>query len=102
MAWFLGPAEYKEPYFQRLRRLNQGLNTSQWRVYERKEEPKTARLVLSIDSSSIAALEVVRRFLLSGVEQAIFSLLGVKPEVRVTTEVVTCGREERAINFFPI
>jgi hypothetical protein len=50
VAWFLGPGEDTEHLFQRLRRLNWGLDTSQWRVYERKEEPEGVRLVLSIDS----------------------------------------------------
>ena len=36
VAWFPGHARDKERYFQRFRRLNQGLNSSQWRVYERK------------------------------------------------------------------
>jgi hypothetical protein len=39
-SWFPGPGENTERLFQRLRRLNRGLGTSQWRVYERKEEPK--------------------------------------------------------------
>jgi hypothetical protein len=38
-AWFLGPVEDTEKYFLWLCRLNQGLNTGQWRVYEHKEEP---------------------------------------------------------------
>jgi hypothetical protein len=50
VAWFPGHGEDTERLLQRLRRLNRGLDTSQWRVYERKEEPKGVRLVLSIDS----------------------------------------------------
>jgi hypothetical protein len=43
--------------FKRLRRLNRGLETKQRQVYERKEEPHGVSLVLSIDQSSVAALE---------------------------------------------
>ena len=80
VAWFPGPKEDTERLFQRLRRLNRGLDTSQWRVYERKEEPKGVRLVLSIDSQSVATLEELKWRPFSGVGQAVFSLLGVKPE----------------------
>jgi hypothetical protein len=62
VAWFSGPAEDTERYFQRLHRLNQGLNTSQWRVHERKEEPTWPPT--------------------SGLGQLKFSLLGVKLEAR--------------------
>jgi len=55
VAWFLGPRKDIERYFQQLHRLNQGLNTSHWRVYERKREPDRLCLVLSIDSPLIAA-----------------------------------------------
>jgi hypothetical protein len=55
--WFLGPPEDTETLFQHLRRLNQGLEPKQWRVYECKEEPNGVCLVLSIDQSSVAALE---------------------------------------------
>jgi len=80
VAWFPGPREETERLFQRHRRLNRGLDTSQWRVYERKEEPKGVRLVLSIDSQSVATLEELKWRPFSGVGQAVFSLLGVKPE----------------------
>jgi hypothetical protein len=49
-------------------------------VYERKEEPNGICLVLSIDSASISVLEGLKWRPFSGVGQAIFSLLGVKPE----------------------
>jgi hypothetical protein len=48
-------------------------------VYERKEEPNGVRLVLSFDSTSINVLEGLRWRPFSGVGQAVFSLLGVKP-----------------------
>ena len=57
VAWFPGPAEDAERYLLRLRKLNQGLDTKLWRVYERKEEPHGVRLVLSIDTASIMVLE---------------------------------------------
>ena len=38
VAWFPGPAEDAERYLLRLRRLNQGLDTRHWRVYEYEEE----------------------------------------------------------------
>lgn len=56
--WLLGfqrPVEDTERYLQRLRRLNQGLNTSQWRVYESKEESDGFCTFLNTDPSSVAA-----------------------------------------------
>jgi len=63
-----------------LRRLKQGLYTRQWRVYERREESKGVRLVLSIDTDSVRVLEKVRWRPYSGVGQATVSLLGTKTE----------------------
>jgi hypothetical protein len=80
VAWFPGPAEDTERYLLRLRRLNQGLDTRHWRVYERKEESNRVRLVLSINTASVTALERLRWRPFSGVGQATFSLLGIKPE----------------------
>ena len=57
----------------------QDLGHQTWRVYERKEEPKEVRLVLSIDTS-VDALEEMGWRPFSGVGQAIFSLLGAKLE----------------------
>jgi hypothetical protein len=48
-AWFPGPVENTERYFSRLCRLNRGLDTGQWRVYERRENPNGVRLVLSLE-----------------------------------------------------
>jgi hypothetical protein len=62
-----------------LHRLNWGLDTGNWRVYERKEEPNGVHLVLSIDTASVTVLEGLRWRPFSGVGQAAFSLLGVKP-----------------------
>jgi hypothetical protein len=77
VAWFPGPVEDTGCYFQRLRRLNQGLDTSHWRVYERKEEPNGVRHVLRVDTT---VLERMGWRPFSGMGQAISSLLGVKPE----------------------
>jgi hypothetical protein len=49
-------------------------------VYERKEEPSGARLVLSIDSQSLKLLEGLKWRPFSGIRQAVFSLLGAKYE----------------------
>ena len=49
VAWFPGPAEDAERYLLWLCRLNQGLDTRYWRVYEHREESNGVRLVLSID-----------------------------------------------------
>ena len=76
VAWFLGPAEDTDWYIQWLRRLNQGLNTSQWRVYGCKEELNRVHIVLHIMT------EGMKWHPFSGVGQATFSLLGVKPEGR--------------------
>ena len=46
-----------ERYSLRLRRLNQGLDTGHWRVYERMVEPNGVCLVLGIDTASLATLE---------------------------------------------
>ena len=80
VAWFPGPAEDAERYLLQFRRLNQGLDTRHWRVYECKEESNGVRLVLSIDTASVTALERLGWRPFSGVGQATFSLLGVKPE----------------------
>ena len=74
VAWFPGPVEDTERYFLRLRRLNRGLETRNWRVYERKEEPHGVRLVLSIDSASVTVLERLRWTPFSSVGQAVFPL----------------------------
>jgi len=80
VAWFPGPAEDAQRYLLQLRRLNEGLDTRQWRVYERREESKGVRLVLSIDTASVSVLEKLIWRPYSGVGQATFSLLGIKPE----------------------
>jgi hypothetical protein len=49
-------------------------------VYERRYQTKGIRLVLSIDTASITVLEGLQMRLFSGVGQANFTLLGVKPE----------------------
>jgi len=41
----------------RLRRLNQGLDTRHWRVYEHRKESNRVRLVLSIDEVEMEALQ---------------------------------------------
>ena len=46
-----GPVEDTEWYLLWLHRLNRGMDTRHWRVYERKEEPNGVRLVLSIDTA---------------------------------------------------
>jgi hypothetical protein len=56
-AWFPGPVEDTDTFLRRLRRLNRGLETAHWRVYERREESNGVRLVLSIDQDSVATLE---------------------------------------------
>jgi len=57
VAWFAGLLEDMEHYFQRLHRLNQELDTSHWRFYERKEEPNGVCHVLSRDIISVTVLE---------------------------------------------
>jgi hypothetical protein len=79
VAWFPGPAEDTERLLLRLRRLNRGLDTGNWRVYESREEPNGVRLVLSIDTASVTVLEGLHWRPFSGMGQAVFSLLGVKP-----------------------
>jgi len=81
-AWLPGPVEDTLRYLQLLRRLNRGLDTEKWRVYKLRKEPHGVRLVLSVDSKSITALERLRWRPFSGVGHAIFYLLGAKPEER--------------------
>jgi hypothetical protein len=81
-AWFPGPAENTERYFSWLWRLNRGLDTGNWRVYERREEPHGVHLVLSIDAASVTVLEGLDWRPFSGVSQGVFSLPGPKPEER--------------------
>jgi len=78
VAWSPGTVEDKERYFLQFRRLNQRLDTANWRVYKRK--PNGDRLVLSIDRASVAVLENLKWRPFSGVGLARFSLLGAKPE----------------------
>jgi hypothetical protein len=82
VAWFTGHEEGAERYLLRFRRLNQGLDTRHWRVYERREESSGVRLVLSIDAASVTVLERLRWRPFIGVGQATFSLLGAKSEER--------------------
>lgn len=57
MAWFPGTVGDTGRYFQRLRRLNQGLDISHWRVYEGKEKCNWVCTVLSTDSTCQGAGE---------------------------------------------
>jgi hypothetical protein len=57
VAWFPGPVDDTGHYFQRLCRLNQGLDASHWRIYEHKEEPNGVCPWLSIDITSVMVLE---------------------------------------------
>jgi len=59
-AWFLGPAEDAELYMLWLHRLNQGLDTRKWRVYEYREKSKGLCLVLSIDAASVSVMDKLR------------------------------------------
>jgi hypothetical protein len=77
-AWFPGPIEDTEWYLLRVFRLNRGLDTGHWSVYERKEELNGVHLVLSIVTASVASLERLRWRSFSGVGKPIFSLLGAK------------------------
>jgi len=80
VAWFPGLLEDTERYFQRLHRLNQGLDTSHWRVYEHKEEPNGVRLVLGIDTTSVTALGRMGWRPFSSRGRVIFSLLSAEHE----------------------
>ena len=80
VAWFPGPVENVERYLLQLCRLNQGLDTRHWTVYELRGESNGVCLVLSIDEASVSVLEGLGWRPFSGVGQATFSLLSVKPE----------------------
>ena len=82
VAWFPAAADDVKRYLLQLRRLKQGLDTRKWKVYERTEEFKGLRLVLSIDVESVSVLQKQRWRPYSGVGQATYSLLGAKPEGR--------------------
>jgi hypothetical protein len=94
VAWFLGPVEDTEQLLSWLCRLNRGLDTGNWRVYKCKEEPNGVRLVLSIDTASVTVLEGLRWRPFSGVGQAVFSFLGVKPEGKKQKQRRGGGEEE--------
>jgi len=64
----------------RLCRLNQGLDTRYWTVYERREESNGDKLAINIDAASVKVLEGMKWRPFIGVGQATFSSLGVKPE----------------------
>jgi hypothetical protein len=89
-AWFPGPAEDTGRCFSRLRRLNRGLDTQQWRVCECRLGPKGVRLVLSTDAASATVLEGFRWRPFSGVGQAVLSSRrqAGREEVRRTMEEV--------------
>ena len=80
VAWFPGPVEDTKRLLSRLRGLNRGLDTGNWRVYERKEEPNGVHLVLSSDTESVNLLEGLRYWPFSRVGQAVFSVLDAKTE----------------------
>jgi hypothetical protein len=84
-AWIPGPVEDTDTALRCLRRLNRGLETAQWRVYERREEPNGFRLVFSIDQDSVAALERLQWKPFSGVAKAVFSLLVAKSQEKSET-----------------
>jgi hypothetical protein len=81
-AWFPSPVEDTLRYLLRLHRLNWGLDTDKWSIYKRTDEPHGVRLVLTVDSKSIMALEGLGWWPFSGVGCATFSLLITKPEGR--------------------
>jgi hypothetical protein len=56
VAWCPGPVDDTKHYFQQLHKLNQGLDTNHWRVFEHREEPNGVHHVLSIDFPSVTAL----------------------------------------------
>jgi hypothetical protein len=84
-AWIPGPVEDTNTFLRRLRRLNRGLETAHWRVYECREESNGVRLVLSIDQDSVAMLECLQWKPFSGVARAVFSILGAKPQEKRDT-----------------
>jgi hypothetical protein len=60
--------------------MNQGLDTSHWRVYEHKEEPNRVCLVLGIDTTFVTVLERMGWRPFSSRGQVIFSLLSAETE----------------------
>jgi hypothetical protein len=80
VAWFPDPVEDTGNHFQRLHRLNQGLDTSHWRVYECKEELNGVCLALNTDTSTVMVLERMGCRPFSSMGKVVFPLLGVKPE----------------------
>jgi hypothetical protein len=75
--------------FQQLNGLNRGLVSSQWSLYERKEETSGVCLVLVTDTQSVTILEGLEWRPFSGVGQAVFSLPGDKPEGKKYEEEAT-------------
>jgi hypothetical protein len=88
-AWIPDAVEDTDTSLRRLRRLNRGLETAQWRVYERREEANGVRLVLIIDQDSVAALERLQWKPFSEVAKAVFSLLVAKSQEKKETHLQT-------------
>jgi hypothetical protein len=84
-TWIPGPLGDTDTSLRHLRRLKRGLETAQWRVYERREEPNVVRHVLSIDQDSVTTLERLQWKPFSGVAKAVFSLLGAKSQEKRET-----------------
>jgi hypothetical protein len=98
-AWFSGPPEDTEHLFQCPRRLNLGLNTGRWSLYESREEPNGVRLVHSIDSPSAAALQETKWRPFRGMGQTIFSLPPSPNQTEKSKEGETRGYMVGTISF---
>jgi hypothetical protein len=96
VAWFPGPVEGTEQLLSWFCRLNRGMATGNWRVYECKKELNGVHLVLSIDTASLTVLEGLCWRPFSGVGQAVISLLGAKLEGK--KEKVKKRRRRRRLN----
>lgn len=75
IAWIPGLTDDNDAIFKMLERHNPGLKTNGWRVFERKVEGrKGVRLVLTMDTGSISALEKLGMRPAIGLGEATFTV----------------------------
>ncbi|XP_068085539.1 uncharacterized protein [Anabrus simplex] len=82
MVWIPGQPKDNNVLLGRMARQNHGLNPASWRVYDRKEEKRGVRLVVSMDSREVE--KVVGKKIFCGVHVATFTLVEGKRDKQRT------------------
>lgn len=73
--WIPGPSATTPVFFDRLERLNTGLRTGAWRVWERRNATAGVRLIVSMDASTVELLGARGMRLYCGAGMATVTLL---------------------------